>query len=119
MDKKTGVAVSVGHMSRLLKALGYVYRRARHNLSHRRDQGLLRAEEGRGGRGAGRGRDCGGTEEEFGPDEVRKIRNEVGLSQRELAEKIGVSVNSISNWETGKTSPRRGSVRNLVELVEE
>lgn len=40
MDKKTGVTVSVGHMSRLLKGLGYVYKRARHDLSHRRDQAL-------------------------------------------------------------------------------
>lgn len=40
MDKKTGVTVSVGHMSRLLKGLGYVYKRARHDLSHRREQAL-------------------------------------------------------------------------------
>jgi transposase len=40
MDKKTGVAVSSGHMSRLLRGLGYVYKRARHDLSHKRDQGL-------------------------------------------------------------------------------
>jgi len=40
MDKKTGVTVSVGHMSRLLKGLGYVYKRARHDLSHKRDQKL-------------------------------------------------------------------------------
>jgi transposase len=40
MDKKTGVTVSAGHMSRLLKELGYVYRRPRHDLSHRRDQKL-------------------------------------------------------------------------------
>lgn len=40
MDKKTGVTVSVGHMSRLLKGLGYVYKRARHDLSHKRDQDL-------------------------------------------------------------------------------
>jgi len=33
MDKKTGVTVSVGHMSRLLKELGYVYKRARHDTS--------------------------------------------------------------------------------------
>jgi len=40
MDKKTGVTVSVGHMSRLLRELGYVYKRARHDLSHKRDQKL-------------------------------------------------------------------------------
>jgi len=35
MDKKTGVTVSVGHMSRLLKELGYVYKRARHDRDRR------------------------------------------------------------------------------------
>ena len=47
MDKKTGVTVSSGHMSRLLKGLGYVYKRARHDLSHGRDEALyaLRKEE--------------------------------------------------------------------------
>ena len=47
MDKKTGVTLSCGHMSRLLRKLGYVYKRARHDLSHKRDQRLytLRKEE--------------------------------------------------------------------------
>lgn len=40
MDKKTGVTVSVGHMSRLLRQLGYVYKRPRHDLSHKRDHKL-------------------------------------------------------------------------------
>lgn len=55
---------------------------------------------------------------ELSPDEVRRIREEAGLSQRELADRIGVSVNSVSNWETGRTSPRRSSVRKLLELPE-
>lgn len=46
MDKKTGVTVSVGHMSRLLKELGYVYKRPRHDLSHRRDQKLYELRRG-------------------------------------------------------------------------
>ena len=40
MDKASGVTVSAGHMGRLLKQLGYVYKRARHDLSHKRDQKL-------------------------------------------------------------------------------
>ena len=46
MDKKTGVTVSVGHMGRLLKQLGYVYKRARHDLSHKRDQKLYKLAKG-------------------------------------------------------------------------
>ena len=45
MDKKTGVTVSSGHMSRLLKRLGYVYKRPRHDLSHRRDDKLYAAKK--------------------------------------------------------------------------
>lgn len=40
MDKKTRLTLSAGHMSRLLKQLGYVYKRPRHDLSHKRDQKL-------------------------------------------------------------------------------
>ena len=46
MDKMTGVTVSAGHMSRLLKGLGYVYKRARHDLSHKRDQKLYELAKG-------------------------------------------------------------------------
>ncbi len=45
MDKKTGVTVSSVHMSRLLKRLGYVYKRPRHDLSHRRDEKLYAAKK--------------------------------------------------------------------------
>ncbi len=40
------MTVSSGHMSRLLKGLGYVYKRARHDLSHRRDQKLYEMAKG-------------------------------------------------------------------------
>jgi hypothetical protein len=46
MDKNTGVTVSCGHMSRLLRELGYVYKRARHDLSHKRDQDLYELRKG-------------------------------------------------------------------------
>jgi len=40
MDKRTGVTVSSRHLGRLLKGLGYVYKRPRHDLSHRREPKL-------------------------------------------------------------------------------
>ena len=49
-------------------------------------------------------------------EEVRRIREAAGLSQRDLARKLGVSVNSVSNWETGRTEPRRSSIKQLVAL---
>lgn len=37
--------------------------------------------------------------------QIKKYRNEMGLSQEELAEKVYVSRQTISNWETGKNYP--------------
>ena len=37
--------------------------------------------------------------------QIRKYRDALGLSQEELAEKIFVTRQSVSNWETGKTYP--------------
>ena len=38
------------------------------------------------------------------PDRLRKAREETGMDQREFAEHTGISKNTISNYETGKTS---------------
>ncbi len=37
--------------------------------------------------------------------QIKKYRNESGMSQEELAEKVFVSRQTISNWETGKSYP--------------
>ena len=50
-------------------------------------------------------------------EQIRELRLSIGLSQKELAEKIGVSVNSISNWETGRTAPRTRSVHEMLALA--
>lgn len=38
--------------------------------------------------------------------EIKAAREAAGLSQRELAKLVGVSKNSILNWESGRTKPR-------------
>lgn len=38
--------------------------------------------------------------------EIKKIRSELGLSQDELAGKIGVTIRTIQNWEAGKVIPK-------------
>ena len=40
------------------------------------------------------------------PDQIRKARKRLNLTQAELAEKIGLSRNAIAQWETGRCSPR-------------
>jgi transcriptional regulator with XRE-family HTH domain len=39
-------------------------------------------------------------------NEIRVRRLDLGLLQRELAERIGVSKETVTNWELGRTSPR-------------
>ena len=46
-------------------------------------------------------------------DNIKKYRKENNLSQDELAEKLGVSRQSISLWETGQTQP---TIENIIAL---
>lgn len=45
--------------------------------------------------------------------DVRTVRKKLGLSQEKLAEKLGVTRNTISRWELGEVSP---SAENLTAL---
>jgi transposase len=38
MEKETGTSISARHVGRLLNRLGFVYKRARYDLSHKRDR---------------------------------------------------------------------------------
>ncbi len=42
--------------------------------------------------------------------QIKKYRSNMGISQEELAEKVYVSRQTISNWETGKNYPDIHSV---------
>ncbi len=53
---------------------------------------------------------------ELPAEDVRDIRERAGLTQKQMAEKLGVSANTISNWETGRTEPRRSSVQKLLAM---
>lgn len=43
-------------------------------------------------------------------DRIARARRYAGMEQSELAEIAGVSRKSISNWEIGKTEPRRAAL---------
>jgi len=76
---------------------------------------------GRLGRKKGEAGEKGGKEEKgkaLTPEQVRDIRGRLGLSQKELAAKLGVSANSVSNWETGSTTPRGKSIEKLLAMRE-
>lgn len=47
---------------------------------------------------------------------ISTLRESLGLNQVEFALKIGSSDSTISNWETGKTTPSRGTLRRIAEI---
>ena len=40
-------------------------------------------------------------------EELKKLRQQQGWSQEDLARKIGVSFATVNRWENGKTKPSR------------
>lgn len=53
------------------------------------------------------------TMKEIG-DRIRELRTERGLSQKELADKIGVATNTVSQYESGKS---KTSINVLAKLA--
>src|SRR5581483_4125925 len=49
---------------------------------------------------------------------ARNVRGQTGLTQTAFAERIGVPVETVRNWEQGKRSPR-GPARALLRLIEQ
>ena len=56
---------------------------------------------------------------------MRKLANEIivrrarlGLSQQELAKRIGTTQHSVAMWETGKVIPRRSTCVRIAEALE-
>jgi putative zinc finger/helix-turn-helix YgiT family protein len=47
------------------------------------------------------------------PEEIRGSRDELGISQRELAEHLGVAAETISRWENGALTQSRAMDRYL------
>ncbi|MDD5843595.1 MAG: helix-turn-helix transcriptional regulator, partial [Solobacterium sp.] len=45
-----------------------------------------------------------------------KLRNKAGLSQEELAEKVYVTRQAVSRWETGETLPNTETLKQLSRL---
>ncbi len=49
---------------------------------------------------------------------VRRARGKLGLTQTQLAAKLGVTPTTISRWETGAAVPAEPTFRLLTTLVE-
>jgi putative transcriptional regulator len=51
-----------------------------------------------------------------GPPDVKSIREQYKLSQRQFASLLGISVKTLQNWEQGRRSPR-GPARVLLQVA--
>ena len=48
---------------------------------------------------------------------IRQLRERLGMSMYELAEKMGVSVATVSRWETGEAVPVTGRLGALSDVL--
>ena len=54
----------------------------------------------------------------LGPDEIRLIREKAGLSRARFALRLGVTNNTVANWESGRSSPRSSTLTALHGFIE-
>lgn len=48
---------------------------------------------------------------------IEQARHQLGLTQAELAQKIGVSQRTVQNWEWGNTQPKPSQVKAIENLL--
>ena len=56
------------------------------------------------------------TDERIG-DKIKAIRIAKGLDQKQLADMVGISKSSISEWENCKRAPRMGTLRKIAAAL--
>lgn len=49
---------------------------------------------------------------------IKTLRRKKGLSQKELAELLGLNQSAVAQWETGKTAPNFRRLKKLTEILE-
>lgn len=50
---------------------------------------------------------------------LRDLRSRLGVSQEQLAQRVGVSWSTVSRWENGKGAPSNLARKRLVSLLKE
>lgn len=48
-------------------------------------------------------------------EKIKKYRNEKGITQKELAQKIGVTPPTLASWESGKRTPKFETVKRIAK----
>ncbi len=55
---------------------------------------------------------------EWNPDRIKALREHLGMTQRQLADELGVRQQTISEWEVGVYIPRRSTQKYLSLIAE-
>lgn len=50
--------------------------------------------------------------------EIKRLRERLGLSQRDLATNLGVDVSTVTKWETGNAAPRVALLPPLAKVLQ-
>ena len=50
------------------------------------------------------------------PKIVKQLRERLGLTQEQFAQKVGVTFSTVNHWENGKRTPQPFLVRRLLEM---
>lgn len=50
-------------------------------------------------------------------EKIRRARENAHLSQRDLAEALGLSASAVALWETGRTEPTVHNLRRLADIL--
>jgi putative transcriptional regulator len=53
------------------------------------------------------------------PKLIKELRERLGLTQEQFAQRVGVTFSSVNHWENGKRMPQPFLVKRLLELKEE
>lgn len=56
--------------------------------------------------------------DEFSPTQIRTLRSRYGLTQEQLAERLGVSFATVNRWESGKSAPQRAQREAIARLID-
>ena len=55
---------------------------------------------------------------EWNPERIKALRDHLGMTQRQLADELGVRQQTISEWEVGVYIPRRSTQKYLSLIAE-
>ena len=51
-------------------------------------------------------------------ERLKELRKEKGLSQSELAEQLGVAINTVSQWELGNRMPEKKTITQIARFFD-